>query len=74
MLRKKCNRRFTPLKLKTLFQKINGNKVLIKISFTVQTKYDKIVIVSIADATLLLGEYVTFLSNALMENHGFKYG
>ena len=51
-----------------------AKKVLIEISFTVQTKYDKIVIVSIADATLLLGEYVTFLSNALMENHGFKYG
>lgn len=74
MLRKKCNRQLTPLYLKPLFQKINGKKVLIKISFTVQTKYDKIVIVSIADATLLLGEYVTFLSNALMENHGFKYG
>lgn len=71
---KKCNRQLTPLKPKPLFQKLNRQKVLIKLSFTVQTKYDKTVIVSIADATLLLGEYVTFLSNALMENHEFKDG
>lgn len=62
-----------PVILKALFYETNGKESASKDFFHSSNKYDKIVRMSIGDVTLLLGEYFSFLGNALMENRGFKH-